>query len=48
VVEWFGTGEDTDSEGVGMAIYVELLTLLVKLCHFDEKVSNGRLLSLDS
>jgi hypothetical protein len=34
--------------GVGMMIYVELLTLLGKLCHFGEKVSNGRLLSLDS
>jgi hypothetical protein len=34
--------------GVGMMIYVELLTLLGKLCHFGEKVSNGCLLSLDS
>jgi hypothetical protein len=31
--------------GVGMVIYVELLSLPGKLCHFGEKVSNGRLLS---
>jgi hypothetical protein len=34
--------------GGGMAIYVELLALLGKLCRFGEKVSNGRLLSFDS
>jgi uncharacterized protein YlbG (UPF0298 family) len=34
--------------GVGMAIYVDLLTLTRKLRRFGEKVSNGRLLSLDS
>jgi hypothetical protein len=31
-----------------MADYVELVALPGKLCHFGEKVSNGRLLSLDS
>jgi hypothetical protein len=31
-----------------MVIYVDLLTLPRKLCRFGEKVSNGRLLSLDS
>jgi hypothetical protein len=34
--------------GVGMVIYVELLTLPGELCCFSEKVSNERLLSLDS
>jgi hypothetical protein len=31
-----------------MGIYVELLTLLEKSCCFGEKLSNERLLSLDS
>jgi hypothetical protein len=48
VVAWFGTGEDADGGGVGMVIYVELLALPRKLCRFGEKVSNRRLLSLDS
>jgi hypothetical protein len=34
--------------GVEMSIYVELLTVPGKLCCFSEKVSNRRLLSLDS
>jgi hypothetical protein len=34
--------------GVGMVIYMELLALPRKLCCFGEKVSNGRLLSLES
>jgi hypothetical protein len=47
VVEWFEIGEDADG-GVGMLICVELLALPGKFCRFGEKVSNERLLSLDS
>jgi hypothetical protein len=48
--KWYSGSElaRTPMVGVAMAIFVDLLTLHGKLCRFGEKVSNVRLLSLDS